>query len=155
MLEYEVPPKKCPELKNLTNHWIALNSLVPGTGPYNAVLQSLTNEVTPTNANPLALNCSAMGQVRTNQVTLGLPWELTEHTLQGITPTPLLAHTTVKNTPDPSLNNTAVINPVAGSIPVPGQALIGTTLTDVLAASNRHGPLSMPLNLSRRLHPWQ
>ena len=56
ILEYTVPETACLGMKNLANLWIALDSLVLGSAPYNAVLQTLTDDVTPANANPSGLN---------------------------------------------------------------------------------------------------
>ena len=56
ILECTVPETACLGMKNLANLWIALDSLVLGSAPYNAVLQTLTDDVTPANANPSGLN---------------------------------------------------------------------------------------------------
>ena len=153
ILEYKVPESTCLGLKNLANLWIALDALVPGSAPYNAVLQTLTDDVTPINANPAKLNGSAIGQVRTNELKLGLPWELREFTLQPSPALGLLRHETVKNTPDATHNNTALlnswINSVGGSNPpslaVPRQ--FGAV--DFIGSANRYGPGAFPAN-----PPW-
>ena len=153
ILEYRVPEAKCLGLKNLANLWIALDALVPGSAPYNAVLQTLTDDVTPVNASPSKLNGSAIGQVRTNELKLGLPWELREFTLQPSPVLGLLRHETVKNTPDATHNNSALlntwINTVGGSNP-PSQAVprqFGGV--DLIGSANRYGPFAMPAN-----PPW-
>lgn len=142
ILEYKVPETSCLGMKNLANLWIALDSLVPGSAPYNAVLQTLTDDVTPAGANPSKLNGSAIGQVRTNEVKLGLPWQLREFTLQATPALPTvgkLMHETVKNTPDDSFQSSAAlagwITSNAGT-PVPRQ-LAGN---DFIGSFNRYGP---------------
>jgi cytochrome c551/c552 len=143
ILEYKVPTTACLGLKNLANTWIALDALVPGSAPYNAVLQTLTDDVTPANANPAGLNGSAIGQVRTNEVKLvGTPWEMREFTLQASPNQPavgLLRHATVKNTPDDSFNFSNAlagwISTNAGS-PVPRQ--LGGV--DFVGSRNQYGP---------------
>ena len=142
ILEYTVPETACLGMKNLANLWIALDSLVLGSAPYNAVLQTLTDDVTPANANPSGLNGSAIGQVRTNEVKLGLPWQLREFTLQATQAQPAvgtLMHETVKNTPDDSFQFSATlatwITANAGT-PVPKQ-LAGN---DFIGSFNRYGP---------------
>jgi hypothetical protein len=151
ILEYKVPATTCLGLKNLANVWVALDSLATGSAPYNAVLQTLTDQVTVANAVPSKLNGSAIGQVRTNEVKLGLPWELSEFTLQTTVASPVLGklvHETVKNTPDPSHNFTGLLNSWITSFsgsPVTRQ--FGAV--DFIGASNRYGPFSAPNN-----PPW-
>jgi len=142
ILEYKVPDATCLGMKNLANTWIALDSLVPGSAPYNAVLQTLTDDVSLANANPAKLNGSAIGQVRTNEVKLGFPWELSEFTLQANVAQPTvgkLMHETVKNTPDDSFNHSALlatwISLHAGQT-VPRQ--FGGN--DFIGSANRYGP---------------
>jgi hypothetical protein len=139
ILEFAVPAMDCLTMKNRANTWIALDSLLAGSPPYNAVLQTLTDVVTPINANPSKFNGSAIGQVRSNEAKLTLPWELREWRLDG-PPAAQLKPVTVKNTPDPSFNFTSVINtlPILG--PVPSSAV---------AASNLYGPIAPFLN-----PPW-
>ena len=148
ILEYKLPNANCLGLKNLANQWTALDALVPGSAPYNAALQSLTSDVTPINASPSRINGSAIGQVRTNEVKLGFPWELREFTLQTSAGSPVLGqlrHETVKNTPDASFNHTNRIN----------QAIAGGGVTrqvggfDFVASANRYGPGAFPAN-----PPW-
>lgn len=151
ILEYKVPTTGCLGLKNLANTWIALDSLATGSAPYNAVLQTLTDQVTVANAVPAKLNGSAIGQVRTNEVKLALPWELSEFTLQTTVASPVLGklvRETVKNTPDPSHNFSGLLNSWITSFSgasVPRQ--FGAV--DFIGASNRYGPFSAPGN-----PPW-
>ncbi|MEY2837882.1 MAG: hypothetical protein RJB60_181 [Pseudomonadota bacterium] len=109
ILEYKVPTTNCQGLKLLANEWIALNALLPGSAAYNAQLQALTDDVTLPNAFQGRPNGSAIGQVRTNEVRLRLPWELREFTLQASPVHGKLMPETVKNTPDASHNRTALL----------------------------------------------
>jgi hypothetical protein len=148
ILEYKVPTTSCTGLKMLANQWIALDALVPGTPAYNAQLQVLTDQVTLPNAFPGKFNGSAIGQVRTNEVRLGLPWELREFTLRASPVHGQLRHETVKNTPDPSHNNTALLADWITNH-------TGETVTrqhggvDFVGSANRYGPGAFPAN-----PPW-
>jgi len=139
ILEYKVPTTKCQGLKMLANEWIALNALVPGSVAYNTQLQALTDDVTLPNAFPGRFNGSAIGQVRTNEVRLRLPWELREFTLQASPIHGKLMPETVKNTPDSSHNRTPLMtdwitNHMGEEVPrqFGGVDFIGT--------ANRYGP---------------
>lgn len=156
ILEYKLPTTSCTGLKMLANQWIALDSLVPGSAPFNAVLQSLTNPVTQANASPTRMNGSAIGQVRTNEARLGplpggLPWEMREFTLQThpvFAPLGTLRHETVKNTPDASHNNSGLLSHWIANHA--GQAMPRQHLgVDFIGTANRYGPAAVPFN-----PPW-
>jgi Dockerin type I domain/Thrombospondin type 3 repeat len=141
ILEYKVPTSTCTGLKMLAQDWIALDSLVPGSAAYNGQLQTLTDQVSLPNAFPGRVNASAIGQVRTNEVRLRLPWELREFTLQKSPVFGKLLPETVKNNPDSSHNRTALmtawINGAGGSgAEVPRQLGGG----DFIGTANRYGP---------------
>jgi hypothetical protein len=151
ILEYKVPTTSCTGLKLLANQWIALDTLVPGSPAYNGQLQALTNQVTLANAFPGRLNRSAIGQVRTNERRLGLPWELREFTLQKSPVFGKLLHETVKNTPDSTHNRTALltnwmVNHAGETVPrqFGGVDFIGT--------ANRYGPGVVPPDVPNP--PW-
>jgi len=104
--------------------------------------------VTLANAFPGRFNGSAIGQVRTNERRLGLPWEMREFTLQASPIHGKLLHETVKNTPDPSHNRTPLLSQwiaVHSGQPVPRQ--FGGV--DFIGSSNRYGPGAAPAN-----PPW-
>ena len=148
ILEYKVPTSTCLGLKNLANDWIALDALPLGGAAYNAALQALTDQVTLPNAFPGKFNGSAIGQVRSNEVRLGLPWELREFTLQASPIHGKLLHETVKNTPDPSHNRSLLLSQwiaAHSGEPVPRQ--FGGD--DFIATANRYGPAAIPAN-----PPW-
>jgi Dockerin type I domain/Thrombospondin type 3 repeat len=145
ILEYKVPTTSCTGLKMLANQWIGLDGLAPGSPAYNAQLQALTNQVSLPNAFPGRMNGSAIGQVRTNEVRLGLPWELREFTLQPSPVAGKLQHETVKNTPDPSFNRTKrLFDWIAGhsgeTVPRQFQG------ADFIGTANRYGPGAFPAN---------
>lgn len=147
ILEYKVPTTQCAGLRKLAHKWIALDALVPGSAAYNAQLQALTDQVSAAGAFPGQFNASAIGQVRTNEVRLSLPWELREFTLQASPIFGKLLHTSVKQTPDKSLNRTAVLSAfIANPQPnVPVQHLG----VDFLGAAIQYGPGAAPAN-----PPW-
>lgn len=147
ILEYKVPTTRCAGLRTLARQWIALDALVPGSAAYNAQLQALTDQVSVAGAFPGQFNASAIGQVRTNEVRLSLPWELREFTLQASPIFGKLLHTSVKQTPDKSLNRTAVLSDfIANPQPnVPVQHLG----VDFLGAAIQYGPGAAPAN-----PPW-
>jgi len=154
IFEYKVPLATCTGLKGLAAQWIALDALGLGTPAYNAALQDLTDDVTLPNAFPGRFNGSAIGQVRTNEVRLALPWELREFTLQASPVHGKLLHETVKNTPDPSQNNSSRINAflAGGGFDKGSASELGLPLFAGLpfnATAHRYGPGAAPAN-----PPW-
>lgn len=127
--EFRVPKCKCVDVRNWARRWRQLNNFVPGTNAYNGRLERLTRTFTDANRNPARPNRSAIGQVRSNEISLvGITgvWEIREFQLQTM-PFSFLLETTTADTPDDSLNNTNtfgnfvidVANGVAGpSVPL-------------------------------------
>jgi hypothetical protein len=72
----------------------------------NAALESVTDRFAARNAAPGKINGNAIGQVRTNEITFGRPWELREFRLQ---PNGLLRAHTLAGTPDGSFNGSAAL----------------------------------------------
>lgn len=110
IFEYRVPKCKCEDVRAWARSWIKLNTLVPGPGSaYNAHLEGLTRQFTRRNANRARANGNALGQLRTNELTLvdvPQPWELREFQLAQFPFTPLV-ETTTADTPQNVFNNTA------------------------------------------------
>lgn len=104
IFEFRVPKCHCEEVRDWARQWVALNSFVPGTAAYNSRLERLTQQFTRANANPIRPNGSALGQLRTNEVALAIPWELREFQLPQ-NPFTLLAETTVADTPEDLYDN--------------------------------------------------
>lgn len=82
IFEYALPTRDMNTGANLNrkswvNKFQALGSL--GFGPaYNAQLQALTDLVTRRGASPSRPQGSAIGQVRSNEIVLGSPWQMRE-----------------------------------------------------------------------------
>lgn len=76
ILEYGVPLRGCSAAKDYAADWIALGNAQPGTPEYNEALQTITDRVTAANAAPAKPNGSAINQIRTNEIALGIPWQL-------------------------------------------------------------------------------
>jgi hypothetical protein len=109
IFEYRVPKCECKNVKSWAQRWVDLFGLVPGTAVYNSRLQLLTDEFVKANANPGRPNGSAIGQIRTNEITLGAPWELREFQLTQF-PFSFLTETTAADTPIDGFNTTATFD---------------------------------------------
>lgn len=78
ILEYKVPVLGCQAVKNYAQRWTALGDLTIGTAQFNTALAGLTTSVTRAGAAPNNINGSAISQVRTNEIMIGVPWQLRE-----------------------------------------------------------------------------
>ncbi|MFL6193156.1 MAG: hypothetical protein ACJ75H_03210, partial [Thermoanaerobaculia bacterium] len=97
IFEYRVPKCECELVKSWAQKWVDLAALVPGTAAYNDSLQVLTEQFVRANANPTKPNGSALGQLRTNEISLAGPWELREFQLTQF-PFSFLNETTAADT---------------------------------------------------------
>jgi hypothetical protein len=97
IFEYRVPKCECELVKSWAQKWVDLAALVPGTAAYNDSLQVLTEQFVRANANPTKPNGSALGQLRTNEISLAGPWELREFQLTQF-PFSFLKETTTADT---------------------------------------------------------
>ncbi len=109
IFEYRVPKCECEMVKNWAQNWVNLASLVPGTAVYNDSLQALTEQFVRANSNPTKPNGSALGQLRTNEISLAGPWELREFQLAQF-PFSFLSETTTADTPIDVFNNSALFD---------------------------------------------
>ena len=173
IFEYRVPRCECELVKSWAQGWIDLFGFVPGTAAYNDRLQRITDQFVRSNANPTKPNGSAIGQVRTNEITLILPnppWELREFQLTQF-PFSFLNETTTADTAIDAFNNTAtfdnwVINNVTPALagpnfdqpipPVPlifsGGAFLGSnpqTLSTNFFWRLTAPPATLPINWGR------
>jgi len=110
ILEYKVPKCDCFDVRSWARQWVALRNFTPGTNAYNSRLQRITQQFARANANPIRPNGSAIGQVRTNEVTLpqdapspDVVWELREFQLTQL-PWSMLEETTTADTPSDVFN---------------------------------------------------
>lgn len=118
IVEFRVPKCECEEVRAWARQWVALKDFVPGgtDGQYNSRLERLTEQFVRANANPARPNGSALGQLRTNEVSLNpppmpdgtVPWELREFQLTQF-PFTFLNETTVGDTPNDAHNNTQLL----------------------------------------------
>jgi hypothetical protein len=102
ILEYGVPIHDCQGLQAWAKKWLALGSLVPGSDAYEAELESITETFAGVNADPSKPNGSSLDQVRTDEATVVLPWELREFHLGD---DHFLHQATIAQTPDTSFDN--------------------------------------------------
>jgi hypothetical protein len=116
IVEFRVPKCECEAVRDWARQWVALKDFVPGSVAYNSRLQRITQQFVRANANPARPNGSALGQLRTNEVSLNppampdgtIPWELREFQLTQF-PFTFLAETTVADTPNDAHNNTPLL----------------------------------------------
>lgn len=101
ILEYKLPATTRAEMEEWAQDWHELGDHDPSTETYRTKLQNITERFAAQNARPGHPNGSAIGQVRSNEIALGGPWELREFRLndQG-----KLVQTPLVNTPRTDLN---------------------------------------------------
>lgn len=109
ILEYGVPREGCVEAREWARSWTQLNQFGGFTADYLAHLEGLTETVVRAGAAPDKGNQSAINQIRTNEIALGLVWEMREFTLtderNGDAPVSgLLRPHTVAQTPDDAVH---------------------------------------------------
>ncbi|MFN2441773.1 MAG: hypothetical protein ABR517_03725 [Thermoanaerobaculia bacterium] len=111
IFEYGITKNGCAAVKQWGQQWLDLQDHTVGSAAYNAALEAITDQFAEANTNPgQHPNRSSLNQLRTNEISLGSPWELREFRLAGDdSDQGHLRQVTVKQTPDDSLNNTAVI----------------------------------------------
>lgn len=113
IFEYRVPRCECHLVKSWAQQWVDLFGFVPGTAAYNDRLEIITETFAKANANPARPNGSALGQLRTNEITLGLPvglpWELREFQLNQF-PFSFLREVTTADTAIDSFNNSVTFD---------------------------------------------
>ncbi|HPE73051.1 MAG TPA: hypothetical protein PK018_12925 [Candidatus Competibacter sp.] len=85
IFEYEMSAETMDELRHWAEVWSELSRFTPGGKEYNAGLEAVTRRFTDADAAPSKPNGSALAQIRTNEVALGLPWELREFVIDYAT----------------------------------------------------------------------
>lgn len=106
IVEYGVPHHTCTEIRNWAINWANLQNVPITRRPdgsldysqYNAALEAITDEFTRANAEASKPNGSALNQLRSNEIALGVKWELREFQIDPVTR--LLREVEVKQTPD-------------------------------------------------------
>jgi hypothetical protein len=107
ILEYRLPARSRRDVLVWAEDWHALAVELFPSERYNERLAALTRRFTRRGALPLGVNGSALRSVRTNELSLGVSWELRQFRLQG--PEGWLAPTAMEGTPDPSWIDTALL----------------------------------------------
>jgi hypothetical protein len=95
-------------MKAWAQQWKALDAFALGSANYNNGLEAITEQIVKRNSDPLKTNGSALNQLRTNERSIGTPWELREFRVMP-TNGGHLEEVTVKQNPDTSFNNTAAL----------------------------------------------
>ena len=110
IFEYKLPSFR--DAFAWAQEWHALSALPLGSPPYRSSLQQITDAFVNAGVEPGNPNLgSAIGQVRTNEIAFGSPWELREFTLQGANPNAmLLTPSTTAGTPDDSFNQSPALD---------------------------------------------
>ncbi len=104
IFEYGVTASGCVGLKAWAQKWFDLGALTFGAS-YNQALEAITETFAKAAAAPAKPNGSALNQLRTNEIALGVPWELREFRLDSLEGGNL-RQVTVKQTPDLGINPT-------------------------------------------------
>jgi hypothetical protein len=163
ILEYAVPRSGCFDVRDWGRKWWALQTKTPGSLAYNTALAALVEEVVVAGAAPSRPNGSAIGQVRTNEIALGLPslpWELREFRLGQAADPDELIQTTVALTPDDSFKPcSSTTTPACPSvIPAPRPSTAAprstTTCRPTSPACARRSPCCRPTPSSARAPRW-
>ncbi len=106
IFEYGVPKNKCAALLAYAQQWYDLKALTPGTAAYNTALEAITIQFTAAGAGGASkANGSSLNQIRTNELSIGSPWELREFNIDKTSHNLFL--TTVKQEPAKKFNRKA------------------------------------------------
>jgi Concanavalin A-like lectin/glucanases superfamily len=107
ILEYKLPAQTAADVLDWANRWHALSTHPFPSEEYNAALEALTLRFSGRNGAPLGVNGNALGQLRTNEISLFPHWEFREFALSRATGQ--LEETTIKLTPDLGFNETQTL----------------------------------------------
>ena len=83
ILEFHLPATTQADVDAWADAWHALGALPSDTEAFNAALEAITHRFARRDAAPTRPNGSAINQVRTNELALGVPWEMREFTLNA------------------------------------------------------------------------
>lgn len=112
IFEYNLPANTCEELVAWAHRWHNLGS-IPFGATFNEELQKITDDFVGPNAEPKNPNGSALNQLRSNEISMGGPWELREWNIVLTDPSDnmsgLLTNVTTKQSPDGSFNGSNVL----------------------------------------------
>jgi hypothetical protein len=109
IFEYGVRKANCTALKAWGQQWANLSTMGFGAG-FNTALEAITEQFAKAGADPTKLpNRSALNQLRTNEIALGVPWQIREFTIDSTSVIGHLTSSTVKQTPQSSFNHQTII----------------------------------------------
>ena len=136
IFEYGLLATNMPQLSAWATQWAGLGRYPVGSPNYNAALEALTRRFTDHGQAPTKPNGSALDQLRSNELSLGAPWELREFVIDATTG--LLRQKTVAQTPDIiALNGTPALADLINSNET---ALLNETF---VLSTNREGAASL------------
>jgi subtilase family serine protease len=98
IFEYKLPGTTAADVTQWAQDWGSLGTLSLGSAAYNTRLQEITDAFAGRGVAPGKPNGSSLGQIRTNEIAIGAPWQLREFVLDAVTGD--LKVDTVKQTPD-------------------------------------------------------
>jgi hypothetical protein len=141
IFEYGVPKNNCKALKTYAQQWYDLKAMTPGTPAYNTALEAITVQFTAAGAGGAGkANGSSLNQIRTNELSIGSPWELREFNIDKATHNLFL--TTVKQEPAEKFNRRAS-PPTTIADQTTLANYVNTNEPDILA-NNYEVPLNFP-----------
>lgn len=105
IFEYNLPAQTLADVRQWGKLWHDLGTQTMGTPEYNTALQGVTDKFASNGLQFGRANGNPINQIRSNEISLGSPWELREFNL-GVTTAGLtrLLPVPVKNNPDLSFN---------------------------------------------------
>ena len=142
IFEYGLVATNMDQLRSWAMGWAEVGKHPIGTQAYNNALERVTRRFTDRGAAPLKPNGSSLNQIRTNELSLSLPWELREFRIDAVSGQ--LKQGGVALTPDVlALNGTPAL---ADFVNANEAALLSETHTvpaEALAASALAGPFQL------------
>lgn len=114
IFEYGIEKNSCTAVKDWGQQWSDLGSMVLGSPAYNTALENITESFVQANAAPSRPNGSALNQLRTNEIELGLStgddWQLREFVISNSGWNQhFLTQNTVNQTPANTLDGTLAL----------------------------------------------
>lgn len=85
IFEYGLVATNMDQLRNWAMAWAELGRYPLGSPAYNNALERVTRRFTDRGAAPLKPNGSSLNQLRTNELSLAVPWELREFAVDSAT----------------------------------------------------------------------
>jgi hypothetical protein len=142
IFEYELTATKLDQLRDWAMRWAKLGDFPVGSPRYNQALEAVTRRFTDRGAAARKPNGSALNQVRSNELALGVPWELREFGIDA--KSGRLTQRTVAATPDVlELNGTSALATLVNENEA---AILDETFvvpTSHLAGSSLAGPFQL------------